>query len=240
MSWFSSFIDTAVDFVSGGSGGSGLDSSMVSAAVGLGGDVLGATIAGNANEKAAQTVAQGYQSQAEAIAAGNEAAQQRFDTIIEQGQGSTDYLRRIVAGDPYQLTPEQQTGRKSVAREATNSLAASGLRGAGRSGVAVINAADGNYYDKAVTSNIGRADSAAQTLSSRSNNAAMTGAQYDANTGVRLAGTMPEAADVQASADIANAGLAGAVMGSLSSFVAGEEKDRSRDSRYKEWKKPDV
>lgn len=238
MSWLSSIVSTATDLFTGGGGG--LESNLMNSAVSLGGDVLGASIAGNANQKAANTVAQGYQSQAGAIKAGNDAAQERFDTIIAQGQPATDYLRGIVAGDPYKLTPEQQSGRESTARNARNSLAASGLRGAGRAGVAVINGADGDYYDKAVTSNLSRADQAAQTLSSRSTNAAMTGAQYDANTGVSVAGTIPQGADAQASADVANAAMTGSVMGSLSSFIAGDQKDKSHDSRYKEWKKPDV
>jgi len=238
MGWFSNVVSAATNFVTGGGGD--VSSEFLNAAVSLGGDVLGSTIAGNANQKAAKTVAQGYQSQADAISAGNNAAQDRFDQIIEQGQPATDYLRRVVASDPYQLTPEQQSGRETVLRGARNSLAASGLRGAGRAGVAAINNADGAYQDKAVSSNIRRADTAANTLSSRSNTASMTGAQYDVNTGARLAGTKPLAADSQASADVANAALDGSVMGSLSSFIASDEKDKSRDSRYKEWKKPDV
>ena len=238
MGWLTNTVNAVVNYATGGT--SGLSSEFVNAAVGLGGDLIGSQIAGNANQKAAKTVASGYQAQAGAIQAGNDAAQARFNTIIEQGQPATDYLRRVVASDPYQLTPEQLAGRESVARDANNSLAASGLRGAGRSGVAVINGANNAFYDRAVTSNINRADNAANALSARATNAGMAGAQADLNTGTRLSSGQPQAADVKAGADVANAALTGSVMGSLSSFIAGDEKSKERESRYKTWKNPDV
>lgn len=234
MGWFSDVADVVMDFAD-----SDFGSTVISGVADIGGDVIGAKLAGDANRDAAKTVARGYEAQANAIRQGNQLAQDRFNTIIEQGQPATDYLRTVVANDPYTLTPGQQTGRETVLRDARNRLASSGLRGAGRAGVAAINEADRGYYNHSVDRNMSRSDQAANLLSGRGTNAVMAGANADLNTGVRVAGTIPGAADAQAGADVANASLKGAVIGSLGSFIAQDAKDRSRESRYKNWK-PDT
>jgi len=234
-----SFLDVAFDEVSnwfsGSSGGGG------NPALGFVADVAGHYISADANERAARTVAEGYQAQAEAMARGNQAANERLDGIVQTSGPAVTYLRNTVAADPYRLTPQQQTQRGDVVREARSSLSATGMRGSGRAAVDMIQSADQRFQDNAVAQNLSRSDAAASQLASAGNSAQRRAADIDYSTGGAIADVIPRSADATASADVANAALKGTVVGSLSSFIAQDQKAKEgRDSRYKEWQNPDI
>ncbi len=232
MGW----LTDAFDFVTGFFDGGDVTSSLIEG----GASLAGAAIASKANSDAAKTVAEGYTSQADAIREGNAAAQDRYARTIGQTAPATDYLRSLVALDPYNLTPGQKTGREDTLRGARNRLAASGLRGAGRAGVATMNEADRRFTDRAVSRNLSRADAAAQLLSGRGFDAANRAASADLNTGVQVSGAQSRTAEGNANSDLANAALKGSVVSTLSSFIANDTKNKSRESRYKEWKQAKV
>lgn len=230
-SWWEKAIDFATDVFTGGGG-----SSWLGTAVKIGSEVYGAYTQYNAQQDASQIMQQGYADQTSALLAGNEAAQARLAALGEQTAGATDYLRRVVAHDPYTLTPGQQTGLEDTRRQARNSLAYGGLRGAGRAGVAAFNEADRRYTDAAYASNQARADAAAGQLSGQGFGVTQQAAGFDIATGRGVAGGAVPAADDKASSNLANAALKGSVVGTLSSFIANDQKDRSQDSKYQDWK----
>src|SRR5262245_47270139 len=71
----------------------------------------------------------------------NEQAKATYARMAAESEPAVAYLRNVVASNPYELTPQQQAARAGTLRNANASLAASGLRGAGRSGQAVLNKA---------------------------------------------------------------------------------------------------
>ncbi len=231
MGWFKDAIGVVTDIFTGGGG-----SDWLGTAVKVGSEVYGAYTQYNAQQDASQVMQQGYADQTAALQAGNEAAQARLGALGEQTQGATDYLRRVVAHDPYTLTPGQQTGLEDNRRQARASLAYGGLRGAGRAGVAAFNESDRRYNDAAFASNQARADAAAGQLSGQGFGVTQQAAGFDMTTGRGVAGAAVPAADEKASADVANAALKGSVVGTLSSFIANDQKDRSQDSKYQDWK----
>src|SRR5438132_497817 len=73
-------------------------------------------------------------------------------------------LRSVAFSNPYALTPEQQAARDTTMRNANANLAASGLRGAGRAGIAVLDKAGSDFDNSAWSANRARSDSAVNTL----------------------------------------------------------------------------
>lgn len=253
MGWFSDAIGVVTDVFTGGGG-----SSWIGPVVQAGAEIYGAYSQAEAQRDAANRITQGYDRQAAAIAAGNLAAQDRLDasnqaaqdrlgTITAGAQPATDYLRRVIAQDPYQMTPGQATAHEDALRDARNRVASGGLRGAGRAGAAVVNEASRRFTDRATSQNIARGDTAARQLSGQGYGATVAGAGFDVQTGSRGAafdastGQAAGAAaiggaNVGAQADVENAALKGSVIGTLSSFIANDQKERANESKYKEWK----
>ena len=231
MGWFSDAISVVSNVFSGGGG-----SSWLGTAAKAGAEIYGAYTQVQAQKDAAKQVQAGYAAQTAAIEAGNRQAQETLGGIRADAQPATDYLRRIIAQDPYAMTPGQTTGHEDTLRDARNRVASGGLRGAGRAGAAVVNEASRRFTDRATSQNISRADTAAAQLSGQGYGATSQAAGYDVGTGQRVgAGAVPSA-DVGAQANVANAALKGSVIGTLSSFIAGDLKDRANESKYKDWK----
>ena len=231
MGWFSDAISVVSDVFLGGGG-----SSWLAPVVQAGAEIYGAYSQVQAQKDAAAAVQQGYADQTAAIEAGNRAAQERLSGITAQSQPASDYLRRVVAQDPYQMTPGQTTAHEDALRDARNRVASGGLRGAGRAGAAVVNEASRRFTDRATSQNISRADTAAAQLSGQGYGATSQAAGYDVATGTRVGAAAVPSADVGASADVANAALKGSVIGTLSSFIANDQKERANESKYKDWK----
>ncbi len=230
MGWFSDAISAVTDVFSGGG------SSWLGPAITAGTEIYGAYSQAQAQRDAARQVQDGWAARAAAMEAANRRAQETLGGIREYAQPATDYLRRVMAQDPYQLTPGQLTGQEDTLRDARNRVASGGLRGAGRAGAAVVNEASRRFTDQATSQNIARSDTAAAQLQGQAYGASMRSAGYDIQTGQRVAeGTVPSA-DVGARADVANAALKGSVIGTLSSFIAGDQKERANESKYKDWK----
>jgi hypothetical protein len=243
--------------------------SWLDALLGIGGNIAGALIGSNADQNAANTVAQSNtqaaQIYADAQARGldqykqlvdqamNEAtaydaqANQVYGGMAAESAPAISYLRQTAFANPYQLTPEQQSARDDTLRQASQNLAASGLRGAGRSGVAVLDKAMTDFDNNAFTANRNRADNAAsqiygenqnaqnniaatdrQTGSTRANmlagqgTAAMNAAQ---NTGNFAAQATQNTGQTQANADTADASQWGSAMGAISSIIANNQKN---------------
>lgn len=150
MGLFAEMINVATSLFdsSGGSGGGW--GSLIE----VGGKLAGAYIQSEGIKSASDIYAQGNAAYLAELRAGQDAAQTRLDTLSAETRGGTDYLRRVVASDPYRLTPGQETGRTDNRIRTRENVAASGLRGSGRAQVAVINAADRRFTDSAIGSNI--------------------------------------------------------------------------------------
>lgn len=98
------------------------------------------------------------------LVSGSEGFQEAYSPYTETGQKALQYLQSVMAADPSQMTPEQRRMYDDAQRNAMATLAASGLRGAGRGGVASVvegmNALDAAIFD----ANQARADQAAYEL----------------------------------------------------------------------------
>jgi hypothetical protein len=237
--------------------------------IGVGGNLIGAAIGSNANQNAANTVAQSNAQAAQIYADAQQRGLDQYTALINQAmneataydnqatsvyggmaaesQPAISYLRGVAFSDPYQLTPQQQSARADTLRDASNNLAASGLRGAGRSGVAVLNKAMTDFDNNAYTSNRNRADAAnsqlygenvnannniaatdRQTGSARANmlagqgTAAMQSAQ---NTGTFAANAAQNTGQTAGNADTADASQWGSAIGAIGSIIANNQKN---------------
>lgn len=89
---------------------------------------------------------------------------EQYQQLISIGQPGVTHLREVAGLRPDQLTSAQEIGKQDLIRETNTQLATSGLRGAGRSGQAVLADAIGRYIANAQTQNLARSDSAASEL----------------------------------------------------------------------------
>lgn len=236
----------------------------------IGGQLGGAFLSSNANQNAAETVANSNRdaaniyanAQREGLAAYremvdkaiaeatayNQRAQGTLRGMAAESQPAVDYLRGVAFSNPYDLTPQQRTAREGTMRSATATVAASGLRGAGRAGVAAINKAGQDFDNSAWASNRSRADSANSQLfgenqtarlrdasldqTTGATRASMMGAQGQAamntadNIGNYTANTTRDTGQTGANADLASANNWGSAIGALTSIFANEAKQR--------------
>ena len=240
------------------------------ALIGAAGSIGGALLGSNANRDAADRVAQANREAAQInadaqreaaqrygeyldravaeAAAANQRAQGTLRGMASQSAPAVEYLRGVAFSNPYELTPQQQTAHADTLRQANANLARSGLRGAGRAGVATLNKADLDFRNSAYASNRSRADSANSQLF-QDNRRAMYGdvdverdtgrtradalgaqgrAQQNAlqNIGTTTAGLTRDSGQTDASAGLANANLWGSAIGAIGSILADETKQR--------------
>lgn len=182
-----------------------------------------------ANYKAAKTTADAAQRQAQAIQAGNEQAQARFDALQTQAAPGITRLQQVAAA-PGGLTPLQQQMLADTRRQTQTQISRSGLRGSGRSEVAAERAVEGDFVNKALASNQQRSDTAATALAAPGLSAYGQQAALDASTGRAVGAADLTAGEAQAGAGIANTQVNGRAIGDIASVIASDAK--GRDSRY--------
>lgn len=125
-----------------------------------------------------------------------EAAGQRGIAAIRAGtQGYADTIAPLLVERPISLpayrglTEAQQIGRADIRRNSLATLSASGLRGAGRAGVATVMDADRRYVANAVDQNDNRRIAAAQAARASADNARSGLASARAQEGGAIANT---------------------------------------------------
>lgn len=102
-----------------------------------------------------------------------------MDPYMQSGADADAYMRSLLVADPNTLTASQTRALDEYRNDAGARLAASGLRGAGRAGVAAVNEGEAAMKAAFADQNQNRADSAAAALSSRGYDASgRTGSQY--------------------------------------------------------------
>ena len=230
---------------------------VVGAGLGFAGNRAAADEAREGAERSAQISAEAadraraeYRQAAErgvtALQTGRDRARAEIDPILGYTQEAPGYLRNVMLSADTDLTPDQQQGLDDLHRDIRSSLAASGLRGAGRAGVAAYGDAVGRYRSRAADQNQARRDQAAGVLEARGANARTNLGNLEADTGRGIAATetrtaipagqaIMQAGDVAAgaardsgrySADamLANTSLAGNTVGSITALVADDLK----------------
>lgn len=196
----------------------------------LGGAAI-STLGNNAAaDKASNATRDAAQIGADALREGQRLADERLEKQRRDAEPAVQYLKRVMAQDPGQLTPEQLTARDNMRRDVNARLSASGLRGAGRAGVAAANRADLEFSDNAFTTNQRRADTAATGLAGDYNAATRSLADLDRATASSIGNISSRAVErggtIDANAGLANANQWGSAMGMIGSIIADEKKGR--------------
>lgn len=184
--------------------------SVVSVAAPIAGAIIGSSANSSAARAQANASAQAAQLQADALLNAQqmnlvasreamdrqEAAGQRGIAAIRAGtQGYADTIAPLLVERPIALptyrglTAAQQIGRDDLQRNALAVLSASGLRGAGRAGVATVMDADRRYVANAVDQNDNRRIAAAQAARTSADNARSGLASVRAQEGGSIANT---------------------------------------------------
>lgn len=88
----------------------------------------------------------------------------QYEPYIETGQQALQRLEQIAQQDPNKLTPAQRLQMKDLQRQFVGNLASSGLRGAGRAGVAATNDAIARQAARSFDANQARSDAATTKL----------------------------------------------------------------------------
>ena len=250
----------------------GLAAAALPAAIQVGGSLLGQKQASDANKDAARTTGQvsqqaantlktGYDQQLSALLGVTPELRQNYanryagvagmyQPYAQGGMSALNNLQGVVSADPNQLTPSQQLAMKDYREGAASRLAASGLRGAGRAGVAAVNEGDAKLRAQMYDTNQRRGDAATTELARYgynaagsqatalnnffSNNATLsaTNAQLTGNTAMDKAKADAAAQGAAGSALVgaqqANGQAWGETLGGLGSVIASELKDRNK------------
>ncbi|KAA5605421.1 hypothetical protein F1188_10995 [Roseospira marina] len=186
----------------------------------LTGQTLGATV---------DTLGQGSRAAMGTVDAGRDAVAAEYAPYQEAGRDALAQLRAVALSDPGALTPSQQRLVEDTRADMRARLAASGLRGAGRAGVATFNDGDAALAARLHDQNQDRIDRATETLgrygygaTGSVADATQTAALTNANTLLRTAGQQADAITA-AGQRMANARL------DTSRDVAGATLDTARD-----------
>lgn len=250
----------------------GLAAAAIPSLIQAGGSLYGQKQAADANKDAARTTGEVSQQSADTLKGGydrqlsdllgvtpelrqNYASRYQgqeslYRPYVQAGNTGLAGIQAVASQDPNQLTPEQQRSIDAYRRSAGQRLAAGGLRGAGRAGVAAVNEGDAALRAKTFTENQRRSDAAntdlarygyqgtGQTASALnnlySNNATLsaTNAQLTGNTAMNKASADASAQSVGGAALVAaqqaNGAGWGSTLGGLGSVIASEMKDRNK------------
>lgn len=98
---------------------------------------------------------------------GSENYGEQYAPYTAAGSDAVGYLQGVMNADPRQMTGNQQRMIDDFQRDSVATLAASGLRGSGRAGVAAVNEGRAKLLADLYDQNQKRADSAASTLNSQ-------------------------------------------------------------------------
>ncbi len=157
-----------------------------------GANIAGALIGANGANDAASTVADASAAARAQLEADKTAGLGFIDT---GAQKATDYLTPMTVPQPIELpqyrglTQQQQIGQADNIRNGQATLAASGLRGAGRAGVASIMDANNRYEASARAANDASNLTAEQTAQQTANQAKINLANLNSSTGMAKANT---------------------------------------------------
>ncbi|MAX82414.1 MAG: hypothetical protein CL843_19830 [Crocinitomicaceae bacterium] len=229
-----SFVSDAFDSGGGSSGGSSWANGLINIGTSVADTALGLYSnreTQKANERAARDITDAYNRNAAATEAANLEAQERFERLAADGQPGVTYLKRLAAGDPYDMTPGQRQSLEDMRRETVNTLARSGLRGSGRAMTAALKEVDSDARNNFINANLARSDQAAGQLSNIATSSNRAAADYGVDAARYGTGNMASAAEVSGSADIANQELGSSGLADVGSTIASLVKE-GRKSRY--------
>lgn len=246
--------------------------SALPAVIEVGGSLYGQKQAADANKDAARTTGQvsgqaadtlksGYDQQLSSLLGVTPELRQNYadrysataglyQPYTQAGMQGLAGIQAVASHDPSRLTPEQQRAMDDYRRGAASRLAASGLRGAGRAGVAAVNEGDAKLRASMFDANQRRGDAATSDLlrygyQGAGQQASALGNLYGSNATLsaldaQLVGnTAMDKAKADASAQgaagsalvaaqQANGSAWGQTMGSLGSVIAADMKDRNK------------
>ncbi len=188
-----------------------------------------ALISSRANQEAAAVAAAAERARIDAIREGDRLAQGRYEQIQQETAPARTFLRKVVA-NVQGLTPFQMQQLEDLRRRTKQFLAASGLRGAGRSTVAAMRSVESDFVNRSLEANRRRADAAASQLAGAGFSAARSGAALESSTGRAAGEGVLRSGLYGAQAGIANANLRGEAIGDIASLITTEAK--GRESRY--------
>ena len=204
---------------------------------------LGTYISGQANQKAAQTVADSSNRASQQVIAGNQAGQARLAEVADRTAPAVQYLRSVMA-DGANLTPGQNQRVMDTRRQTGDMLS---TKVGGRSASAIASRAAMDLENSIYGANRARADQAAGTMAGQNVAAINAAAGQDINLGSNLARITSDAGQNVANAGLATAKTQGQMVGeafspmsALRSIIAEErkggpssdERDRNSQGRY--------
>ena len=225
MGFWSSLGGLVTGALTGGGGAAG----VLGTALEVGGSIVGAKLASDANDKAAEQFAVSQAAAAQAQADANAQAQTRYDALQAQTAGGVSRLQGVVS-NPNTLTPEQRAQLDELRRNSANQLATSSLRGSGRAITEAIKRVEADFTTRALGDNARRADTAAGQLANASFNATGRQANLDSSSGFARGNAVQATGLADAGATVANEQLRGAALGDVTSLIATNAK--GRESRY--------
>lgn len=151
-----------------------------------------------ADETYGQNLAEVERGTGDYLQQGLEGFEEAYAPYTQGGDAAMEYLMQVMATNPEQLTPSQQRMVEDYRRDAIARVAASGLRGSGRAGIAAVNEGDAelaaNFYDI----NQRRADDAARSMAQYGYGSAGQVAGSRQATANRLADTRFKTGNLQA------------------------------------------
>ena len=224
MGWFSD----AFDFFDSGGGG------WLGPAIGGATMIGGALLAGDANKDAARI---GAEASDRALAAQRQSAGEANETLQQLSDEygpARDLLIQRAMRDPSSLTPGQQKMLEDLARSSEAATAASGLRGAGRTRLALMDdllgRAQGRFYDI----NRSSSEEAAGSLADMGIRGITSQAAVKSGLGNATSNTLMRGADIAAGAKTATGSVWGETLGSLGGLISESIKDRDRKRRFED------
>lgn len=196
------------------------------AAASVVGTIGGAILGAKANEDAAEQAAKAASRSTKAYREDAAKAREIYGGIQGETAAGPSYLRRVITGSTA-LTPQQRAEREEIQRSTLNALSSGGLRGSGRAVTAAIKDTTGDFTNRALATNMARADSAADRFAAPYFNAAGDAARTHIGEGAFAGENIYQAGMDKAGADLATGRLYGSALGDIAGLIAGEVKERS-------------
>jgi hypothetical protein len=143
--------------------------------------------------------------------------------------GAREMIGRAMTSRPEMLTPGQQIALEDATRDVTAGIAASGMRGAGRGGQALIADAQRRIRADAYGQNQARADLASRDLAAQGESAATNAANIETGasgasasdiirTGAAIGGAQGAMGENTGNAIVGSANLAGQTLGAIAAL----------------------
>lgn len=198
--------------------------------------VAGANQVSDANQQAANLALVNAAQNRDVLSQATERGLGFLRPQLEAGAPATAYLRTVMAGDPYSLTPAQKIDLADRRQRVLAGMSP-GLRGSGRYVAAALGDVENRGRAGMIDANIARADQAARTLNAQGANAGASSANLSTQLGPAIAGQNTLATDTAGNAVTGTAASNAQTMGDIASFFANAVKEGTRDSRYRDFRK---